>query len=61
MRAWLDDMALDILARNADVGDEVHDTYVAAMTELLNERPDFRYICSMIAQVLKKPIDATLN
>jgi len=61
LRSWLDDMALDIIARNADEDDVVYASYLAAMYELLADRPNMGYIRSLCAHVLKRPLDQALN
>lgn len=55
---WINELQLDILARNADVGDLQHDCHVAVMCELMNMHPNMRYIRRLLCDALRKPFTA---
>ena len=54
LESWLVELENDILARNADVGDIQHDSYIAAKCELLNASPNIEYIRRIVGNALSK-------
>lgn len=58
LAGWLWELETDILARNADVGDVQHDSYIAVQCELMHTHPNMGYIRSLLSRALKKPFTA---
>lgn len=53
LQSWLYTVETDIIAYGLDVGDLEHDCYIAARCELMNDRPDMKYVKVMLNEALK--------